>query len=143
MGKCFRNIKREISLFLLSFRYFIHVAIGARPLTTFYRRMSDIILRCEWTVVITCRSVKSLSALWSHDTSWIIIDRSTLIQYHVYFFLSNGLEGGGSRRPMHPMMKSTRVGPIIFYYILDRVVLVHRSGVITSTCFKNRLHLNI
>lgn len=87
--------------------------------------------------------VKSLSALWSHgqDTSWIIIDRSTLIQYHVYFFLSNGLGGAVFRRPMHPTMKSTRVGPIIFYYILDRVVLVHRSGV--HTCFKNRLHLNI
>lgn len=145
MGKCFRNIKREMSLFLVSFGYFIHVAIGARPLTTFYWRMSDIILICEWTVVITCRVLNHCPPFDLMDkTSWIIIDRSTLIQYHVYFFLSNGLGGGAVfRRPMHPTMKSTRVGPIIFYYIFDRVVLVHRSGVITSTCFKNRLHLNI
>lgn len=103
MGKCLRNIKREMSLFLVSFRHFIHVAIGARPLTKFYWRMSDIILRCEWTVVITCRVLNHCPPFDLMDkTSWIIIDRSTLIQYHVYFFLSNGWGGGGLGGPCTP-----------------------------------------
>lgn len=96
-GKMFPKYKkRNVTFFLVSFRYFIHVTIGARPLTTFYWRMSDIILRCEWTVVITCRVLNHCPPFdLMVKTSWIIIDRSTLIQYHVYFFLSNGLGGGG------------------------------------------------
>lgn len=107
MGKCFRNIKREMSPFFSKLQVF-HSRYN-------WGSASDyVLLKGEWYNSEMwmdsghyVSGVKSLSALWSHgqDTSWIIIDRSTLIQYHVYFFLSNGLGWGGGVSRRHEVNK--------------------------------------